>query len=707
MVTRYERDDEVVPLALKRLARGVANANRATGTEIRQTADKVEGMSADVAEALAEAQQAIEDAANALTTSSGKNARRRGPVQPDPPPGGWVQGDQWVVDNYDGNPVELKVWNGSEFVHEQLLSSELLILSTEGIIRLADGVVTAEAIAADAIDAMTIRGVQIYSGYIEAPVIASSDKLGSGTNVLNDPDFTSAVNTAWVASGHLGDANRTQTDTVNWSGTFNWQHQLYPAAYTAVQQNGSAIFDAVLSARPRKTGTLLFANHAWFNDAARTFSNPYSYPSNPAWPGGGPDTPGGIILAGGTGAGATDITFMQLDSREPLAGTARTTYLTNSAVVAVTSGERWNARLTFSKISAAQLELLSSMTVEVINSATNAVLWSRPLEDDELQAGAVNAWWDSTFTGNVKMRVKAVYAAAAGLFMRRPRLTSYAYRYHNSSVYRLWQAAASDHAAYGRYVTQGQSVTDIYPGGTYAAEMSKRLTFEVTLSSALFAQVEPEAGWRLTPEDGLELFNSLGARTGKIDGESNYLAGVFATQESGRRLQIEGEELQWFTAAGVERSTISEDADGVHVAGQGLTLNGNPVWGVYAQAQSLGTTTITNMGTNLTAVPAPAALSLSRVIPRAMRIRIELEVMLNVNALVAVGVALEGANVRTIVRDYMQHGIAYGGATLTAFCSHEMDVVPGLTTFRLVAGTWASSGVRIIEGAKIRILAAR
>lgn len=47
MVTRYERDDEVVPLALKRLSRSVANANRATGTEIRQTADTAEQAATD------------------------------------------------------------------------------------------------------------------------------------------------------------------------------------------------------------------------------------------------------------------------------------------------------------------------------------------------------------------------------------------------------------------------------------------------------------------------------------------------------------------------------------------------------------------------------------------------------------------------------------------------------------------------------------
>lgn len=109
-------------------------------------------------EALAEARQAIEDAANALVTSNGKNSRRRGQTEPEPPEGGWVQGDQWVVDNAAGEAVEVRVWDGTEFVHETILTGELLVLSSGGVVRLADGVVTADAIAADAIDGMVITG---------------------------------------------------------------------------------------------------------------------------------------------------------------------------------------------------------------------------------------------------------------------------------------------------------------------------------------------------------------------------------------------------------------------------------------------------------------------------------------------------------------------------------------------------------------------
>lgn len=221
MVTRYERDDEVVPLALKRLARGVANANRATGTEIRQTADKVEGMSADVTEALEQAQQAIEDAADALTTSNGKNSRRRGQTEPAPPPGGWVQGDQWIVDNDEGTPIEVRVWDGTEFVFEQLLAAELLVVSGGGVIRLADGTVTADSIAADAIDGMIITGATIRTAASGARVQLDS----VGLRAFNSSDEETARLTTddlgmqvsgpqghVILSGQLGSSVFAETD---------------------------------------------------------------------------------------------------------------------------------------------------------------------------------------------------------------------------------------------------------------------------------------------------------------------------------------------------------------------------------------------------------------------------------------------------------------------------------------------------------------
>lgn len=153
------------------------------------------GANEQVQKALDDAQDAIDAAANALTTSSGKNSRRRGQTEPEPPPGGWVAGDQWIVDNADGDPVEVRVWNGTEFVHEQLLAAEILVLSG-GLIRLANGTVTADAIAADAIDGMVITGAVLRTS-------ATGQRLQldvNGLRAFNDAD----EETARIQSDGLG-----------------------------------------------------------------------------------------------------------------------------------------------------------------------------------------------------------------------------------------------------------------------------------------------------------------------------------------------------------------------------------------------------------------------------------------------------------------------------------------------------------------------
>lgn len=195
MALRYERDGEIIPNAVKRNGRNSREANRPTGTEKARTKDTVEGMAVDVETAKEQAQQAIDDAANALTTSSGKNARRRGQTEPEPPPGGWVQGDQWIVDNDDGKPVEVRVWDGDEFVFEQVLAAELLVVSGGGVVRLADGVVTADAIAADAIDGMIITGATVQGGVVRQEGEYNKDTVRRFTVPRNIGAFT----TSWTA----------------------------------------------------------------------------------------------------------------------------------------------------------------------------------------------------------------------------------------------------------------------------------------------------------------------------------------------------------------------------------------------------------------------------------------------------------------------------------------------------------------------------
>lgn len=119
-------------------------------------------MRVNTAQAAADA--AADTAANAQTTADGKNARRRGQTQPAPPPGGWVQGDQWVVDNALGAPVEVRVWDGTQFVPEQTLASDILVLGPDGAVRIKDSKVTAPAIAVGALDFKVARGMEISSG---------------------------------------------------------------------------------------------------------------------------------------------------------------------------------------------------------------------------------------------------------------------------------------------------------------------------------------------------------------------------------------------------------------------------------------------------------------------------------------------------------------------------------------------------------------
>ena len=128
----------------------------------------------DLAEAIGErvdtaqeaADNAAQAAADAQTTANGKNSRRRGQAQPPAPAAGWALGDQWIVDNAQGVPVELRVWNGTAFVREQTLASDLLVLGADGAVRISDGKITAPMISAGALDFKVAKGMEIFGGRI-------------------------------------------------------------------------------------------------------------------------------------------------------------------------------------------------------------------------------------------------------------------------------------------------------------------------------------------------------------------------------------------------------------------------------------------------------------------------------------------------------------------------------------------------------------
>lgn len=432
--------------------------------------------------------------------------------------------------------------------------------------KLAAEAVTAEHIAANALDAMMITGAQIYGGYIEAPMIASSDKLGSGANVLNDPGVTSTVNTAWVMSGHTGDTtSKTQQDTITWDQTWQQAGWEYPTGTVqhGVRNWGNVVAVATIAPNnARDTGTLAMPNISWVNTTSRTFTNPYTF-VNKDW----------LQILPYQSGGTLDPTFKATHGAPAsITGTARTTYLTNSATIAVVAGERWNVRAGFTRLASASLPFISGAWVEIINASTSAVLWSRQLTSEELSAGQVNAWWDSAFTGNVKYRVKLTYTAGGKAnYVRRPQAGSFARRYTKGVIVDEWITTATGALQY-------QSAPTMVAAGSYQALPAhwQSRVFDFKLTSALFAKVTPEKGWRLTKENGLELFNSLGAKTGQLDGQNNFLAGRFGTAESGVRWEMNGDQLNLYNAAGSLINSIRRDGTSANMQGS-FTLNGKPL----------------------------------------------------------------------------------------------------------------------------------
>lgn len=236
MVDKYIRDSERLGLELRQQRRAIADVARPTGTELNNTttiatqahttantahttatqattqatqaaalaatADtKAEqaGTKAEQAAALAvsvenlarqassavessqaAAREALELAAAARETAAGKNRRVRGSVQPETPAGGWVKGDQWVKENSEGTPVSVKVWNGSQFVDDLILADSVLVPGSNGGVRLADGVVTANTLNADALNFKSAKGLDIVGGSI------SGGSIVGGSLALSD-----------------------------------------------------------------------------------------------------------------------------------------------------------------------------------------------------------------------------------------------------------------------------------------------------------------------------------------------------------------------------------------------------------------------------------------------------------------------------------------------------------------------------------------
>lgn len=156
---------------------------------------------AAVIEARDAAEAAAEAAASAQTTADGKNSRRRGKTEPVAPEGGWAQGDQWVVENDAGKPVELRVWNGTAWVRDQTLADEILVLGEDGTVRIGDGKVTSPSMAADVFEGKTFRGGTFTGGLLQGSIF---ELLGvSGTQTLLSDSGTAGNIGKWgFSSGY-------------------------------------------------------------------------------------------------------------------------------------------------------------------------------------------------------------------------------------------------------------------------------------------------------------------------------------------------------------------------------------------------------------------------------------------------------------------------------------------------------------------------
>lgn len=158
-MVRYRREDEVIADAIRTTRRSSREANRPTGTEKALTMETAEQAAEQSGEAISRADEAAAKAAEAKMTADGRNriyAQMIEPVtMPELP---FVPGDVWYRLDTEGRIAEVRVWNGTLWNGFQLVAGSLLVPGSVGNVLIADGAVTGQKIAADAIDGKTITG---------------------------------------------------------------------------------------------------------------------------------------------------------------------------------------------------------------------------------------------------------------------------------------------------------------------------------------------------------------------------------------------------------------------------------------------------------------------------------------------------------------------------------------------------------------------
>lgn len=121
--------------------------------------------SARAAEAREVADAALAKAIEAGQTAAGFK-RVRSATEPAAPEGGWERGDEWVLVHPDTHPnaelrgkaYEVRVWNGTAFVHAEYLADSLLIPSENGTIAIGDARIYAPEIIGGDVIGTTVSG---------------------------------------------------------------------------------------------------------------------------------------------------------------------------------------------------------------------------------------------------------------------------------------------------------------------------------------------------------------------------------------------------------------------------------------------------------------------------------------------------------------------------------------------------------------------
>lgn len=122
-----------------------------------------------VTEAQADADAAMAAASNAQTTADGRNRIRTGQTQPETPAGGWVQGDQWYVQNASAQTTSIRIWNGSSFVAYQQVADSILVPGSVGNVLIENGAITAPKLTVSQAMIDTLAVDSFWASKIKAP----------------------------------------------------------------------------------------------------------------------------------------------------------------------------------------------------------------------------------------------------------------------------------------------------------------------------------------------------------------------------------------------------------------------------------------------------------------------------------------------------------------------------------------------------------